>query len=138
MFAKILVWVNCWLFVAFGLGFMLKPLFLAHLITDTVPSTTSAITDMRATYGGMALGLAFIFGQCARLEPYHYIGMQGVFAVMTGLAVSRVLGIILDGNPNIFMFVLLAAEVIMAVFALSWIIKKTPRFNSWRMCRQSN
>lgn len=66
--AKILVWINCGLFAGFGLGFVFIPGTLATLITGTAPTTPGAMTDMRATYGGMALGLAVIFGLCARQE----------------------------------------------------------------------
>jgi hypothetical protein len=74
---------------------------------------------MRATYGGMALGLATIFWLCARKEAYVRLGVQGVLAVMVALALTRTLGMLVDTAPNIFMFVLLAAEGVMAVLALA-------------------
>lgn len=117
-FAKTLVWINCWLFVAFGLGFILAPQPLAALLTGATPATASAMIDMRATYGGMALGLAVIFGLCARNEVHVQLGLQGIIAVMGGLAVARMLGMFLDGEPNLFMFLLLAAEVVMGALAL--------------------
>ena len=116
-FGRTLVWVNCWLFVGFGLGFVFAPDTLATLITGAAPATPSAMTDMRATYGGMALGLALIFGLCARNEGSVRLGVQGVLAVMVALAVARTLGILLDGAPNTFMFVLLLAEIVMAFLA---------------------
>ena len=116
-FGSTLVWVNCWLFVGFGLGFVFAPDTLATLITGAAPATPSAMTDMRATYGGMALGLALIFGLCARNEGSVRLGVQGVLAVMVALAVARTLGILLDGAPNTFMFVLLLAEIVMAFLA---------------------
>jgi hypothetical protein len=117
-FGRTIVWINCCLFVGFGLGFVFAPEALAALITGAAPATPSAMTDMRATYGGMALGLAFIFGLCAKNEGSVRLGVQGVFAVMAALAVARVLGMLLDGTPNTFMFVLLLAEVVMAFLAL--------------------
>ena len=116
-FGRTLVWVNCWLFVGFGLGFVFAPDTLATLITGAAPATPSAMTDMRATYGGMALGLALIFGLCARNEGSVRLGVQGVLAVMVALVVARTLGILLDGAPNTFMFVLLLAEIVMAFLA---------------------
>lgn len=114
---RTIVWINSSLFIGFGLGFVLAPEVLAMLITGAAPATPSALTDMRATYGGMALGLAFIFGVCARTERYVRLGVQCVLAVMLALAVARVIGMLLDGAPNIFMFVLLAAEVLMGILA---------------------
>lgn len=115
---RMLVLANCGLFVAFGLGFALAPEQLALLLTDSSPATPSAMTDMRATYGGMALGLAAIFWLCARNEVSVRLGVQGVLAVMVALAVTRTLGMLVDKAPNIFMFVLLAAEGVTAVLAL--------------------
>lgn len=117
-FARTTVWMNSALFVGFGLGFALAPESLAVLITGAAPATPSATTDMRATYGGMALGLAFIFGSCARAEGHVRLGVQGVLAVMVALAAARVVGMLLDGAPNAFMFLLLSAEIAMAILAL--------------------
>ena len=114
---KTLVWINCGLFAGFGLGFVFAPEYLAALVTGAAPATPSAVTDMRATYGGMALGLAVIFGLGARKDANVLVGVQGVLAVMVALAGARSLGMLLDGGPNIFMFVLLMAEVLMAVLA---------------------
>lgn len=75
------------------------------------------MTDMRATYGGMALGLAFIFGLWARNEGSVQLGAQGVLAVMASLVVARVIGIMFDGEPNIFIWLLLFSEAVMAVLA---------------------
>lgn len=116
--ARFLVWLNCVLFVGFGLGFMLAPDALATLVTGAAPATASAVTDMRATYGGLALGLAILFGLCAQNVSHVRLGLQGVLAVMAALAVGRFLGMMLDGSPNVFMFVLLAAEIVMAGLAL--------------------
>ena len=116
-FGKTIVWINCWLFVVFGLGFVFAPGTMATFITGAAPATPSAMTDMRATYGGMALGLAFIFGLCARNEESARLGVQGVLAVMVGLAVARVFGVLFDGEPNIFIWLLLFAEALMAILA---------------------
>lgn len=78
-FQKMLVWINCVLFVVFGFGFLLAPEVLAEFVTSTSPSTASAVTDMRATYGGMALGLGLIFGLSARDLQTLSLGVWGVF-----------------------------------------------------------
>jgi uncharacterized protein YneF (UPF0154 family) len=116
-FGRTLIWINCWLFVGFGLGFVIAPETLAALLTGAAPITPSAIKDMRATYGGVAMGLAFIFSLCARNEAYVWLGVQGVLAVMFALASARALGMFIDGAPNVFMFVLLFAEAVMAILA---------------------
>ncbi|WP_077530018.1 DUF4345 domain-containing protein [Vreelandella utahensis] len=125
-FARTLVWINCALFIAFGLGFTFAPAFLASVVTGAEPATPSAVIDMRATYGGMALGLATLFWLCARDEQGVSIGIRGVLGVMVFLALSRLLGIVIDGSPNAFMVLLLAAEVVMAVLAVVALREHSP------------
>ena len=48
-------------FGVFGLAFIFLPDFCARLTTGTAPGTPAALTDVRAIYGGMALGLASFF-----------------------------------------------------------------------------
>lgn len=116
--SRILLWINCVLFIAFGLAFALMPGWFASLFTGAAPATPSAMIDMRAVYGGVALGLAFVFAQCARNEGYLKLGMQTVLAVMVGLASARSLGIVLDGEANVMIWLLLVSEVVMAALAI--------------------
>jgi len=118
-FSVVLLGVNGCLFVAFGLGFMLIPETLAAFLTGAAPETPSAVTDMRATYGGMALGLGVMFGLCARDPRYLRLGVEGIVGVMAALALARLVGMVLDGSPNVFMFVLLGAELAMAGMAVA-------------------
>lgn len=117
-FSRTLLWINCVLFIAFGLAFALTPQWFATLFTGAAPTTSSAMIDMRAVYGGVALSLAFLFAQCARNDVYLKLGMQTMLAVMLGLASARSLGIVLDGEPNLMIWLLLASEVVMAALAL--------------------
>lgn len=79
--------------------------------------------DLHATYGGMSLGLAFVFWQCAKNNYNVVLGVKTVLVLMTTLAAIRLLGIILDGVPNIFIWVLFIAEAVMAVLAWCVLIK---------------
>ena len=117
-FSRTLLWINCVLFIAFGLAFALTPQWFATLFTGAAPTTSSAMIDMRAVYGGVALSLAFLFAQCARNDAYLKLGTQTMLAVMLGLASARSLGIVLDGEPNLMIWLLLASEVVMAALAL--------------------
>jgi hypothetical protein len=65
----------------------------------------------------MALGLAFLFWLCTKDKQAVYIGVRGVLGLMVLLALSRLFGIIVDGSANSFMYLLLGAEVLMAVLA---------------------
>jgi len=115
-FGKVLVFVNGVLFVGFGLGFMAAPVFFSGLFTGGVFSTTSAIIDVRATYGGLGLGLGFWFLLCSK-ENIR-LGLQGSLVVLASIILGRVVGLIMDGGPNMFMFVFLGAEVVFFLAAL--------------------
>ena len=111
-FPTILLWINAALFLVFGAGFIVAPGFLAQLITGATPSTTSALIDLRATYGGMALGLGLFWGFCARRQRTVRIGLMASLLVLLGIALGRLIGMVVDGSPNTFMFALLAAELL--------------------------
>lgn len=127
-FGKELIRINCVLFLCFGLGFALAPAALSLLITESAPATPGALTDMRASYGGMALGLAIIFGLCAVNRSLTRLGVQGVLAVMAALASARLLGILVDGAPNAWILALFVAELVMAALAAALLYRQPPQF----------
>ena len=69
---------------------------------------------MRATYGGISLGLAVFWGWCARGRNTQHAGLLSSLLVLSAAAFGRLIGMIVDGSPNVFMFVLFAAEVLFA------------------------
>jgi hypothetical protein len=85
---------------------------LSLLLTGAAPGTASAMTDMRATYGGTALGLGLFFGFCARDPNILRTGLLASLIVLSGIAGGRLFGIFVDGSPNGWMFLLLAAELL--------------------------
>jgi hypothetical protein len=110
-FSKALLWINTALFIAFGLGFIFAPAFFANLITGATPGTPSAMIDMRATYGGFGLGIALFYGWCAQNSQVR-LGLLASLLVMAAIAGGRIVGFVLDGSPNLFMWLLLAAETL--------------------------
>ena len=111
-FAVLLLRITSVLFVAFGVGFAVAPQDLADLVTDGAPSVPSAVTDMRAAYGGVALGLGLFIGYCARRAETVRLGLMASTLVLVSLAAARLLGMIVDGSPNAFMVVFLGLEII--------------------------
>jgi hypothetical protein len=109
-FGKVLVFVNGVLFIGFGLGFIVAPSFFSSLFTGATLSPSSALIDVRSTYGALGLGvgvwLLFCFKDNVRL------GLVGSLVVLASIIVGRVAGLIVDGNPNTFMYVFLGAEVV--------------------------
>lgn len=112
--AKLLLWINAILFILFGMGFILAPSPLAQWITGSTPSTTSGMIDLRATYGGLALGMGIFWALCAS-NGSERNGLLSAILVLSAVAIGRITGILLDGNPNLFMLILLAAEIIFVI-----------------------
>jgi len=120
-FPTTLLWVSCVLFVVFGAGFIVAPQFFASLFTGSIPSTASALIDMRAMYGGMSLGAGLFFGLCARQPSIVWLGLLASLLILAGTAGGRLVGMFVDSSPNIYMFIILAAEllgVVLIVLAL--------------------
>jgi len=114
--AKFILWLNSGLFLLFGLGFLFLPAYLSALLTDAVPGTISGLIDMRAVYGGMSLGVAIIFALLAKAQHFR-LGAQSILAVMLAFAISRMIGIAIDGMPNLIILIILGTELLMALLA---------------------
>lgn len=115
-FDRALVFVNGILFIGFGLGFILAPVFFFALFTGGEFTTSSAIIDARATYGGLALGLGIWLVICSKQDVR--LGLLGSFVVLAAVIVGRITGVALDGGANLFMYLFLAAEVLF--FLATW------------------
>ena len=121
--SRILLSVNAILFVLFGVGFIFTPTSLALWITGSIPGTSSAMIDLRATYGGLALGIGIFWAVCAG-NGSHHIGLLSAFLVLASVAFGRIIGMLLDGSPNLFMYLLLEAEIIFAALSLMFYKKQ--------------
>lgn len=122
-FKTTLIWINALFFIAYGLGFLFFPETLGLLVTGSAPSTSSGIIDMRATYGGMTLGLGVLFGLSARDPRTVWLGVWGIIVVMICMAGARLFGMMQDGTPNSIMYIYFAVEVMIAVLAF-WALRR--------------
>lgn len=102
--------INSFLFITFGFGFLLKPVVLATFATGEAPHLATAIIDMRATYGGMALGFGIFLAWCGLNRQAVREGSVALMLLLFGLALGRLVGIALDGDPNVMTFAMLFAE----------------------------
>lgn len=123
-FAKTLLWLNAAVFASFGLACALLPAQVAEFTVGSIPATPSALTDFRAVYGGMMMGIGALLFFTAREPAHHQLGLLTVLLIMIGMASTRILGILSDGSPNGFMQLYLGAELFMA--ALVSLVLRSP------------
>jgi hypothetical protein len=97
-----------------GLQALLDPQSVLENV-GIVLSNASAISSMRAVYGGMHLvfGLFCFYGIFANRS----IPLTLVALYTTGFTIGRVSGIIVDGMPNEFVLTWLTTEVVCGVIA---------------------
>ena len=114
---RILGWLTGGLFVLYGLVFALFPQEAARAVTGSAPDTVSGLVDLRATYGGMSIGVGIVILLLSRRKDTAQLALLSIVAIMTGMASTRALGILLDGNPSWLMYGYQAAEVAVAIWA---------------------
>ena len=109
------LWLNAIVFVGFGIACALLPAEISELTVGAAPATASAMTDFRAVYGGMMIGIGALLIFTAREPAYQRAGLVAVLLIMIGMASTRILGMLSDGSPNGYMQAYLAAEIFMAI-----------------------
>ena len=110
-------------FGGFGVAFLLFPLLMASIVGIELP-TPSAVIDVRATYGGLEIGLAMFFTICAFRESWIRPGLVAQAASLGGFAFGRIIGLILDGTPQPVIYYLLVAECAGCVLGLFALVKE--------------
>lgn len=116
-----LLWVLSVAFVAVGLAFVVAPGTFADLATGESPRLASAVTDMRAVSGGVALGLGLFLGLCARRTDWVVPGLLLSALVLACMPVSRIIGFIVDGGvtgTQVALAVFEAVAMVLCVLAL--------------------
>ena len=114
LLARIFLGLIALAFLKVGIETMVDPrAVLANV--DISLETSSALSSMRAVYGGMH----FVFGAlCVYTIFKNVISGLGLVALYTlGFAIGRISGIILDGTPNQFVVTWLITEI--AAFAIA-------------------
>ena len=94
---RILLWSIGLMSVAFGFAYVVSPVSMLEL-TGGSASTPAAITDVRATYGGLQLGLgAFLVWSALESEriPSALIALGLIAGALGG---CRLLGVVVDGG----------------------------------------
>ena len=116
--SKLLVYLTALFFLLYGALFAVFPVDMANLITGSSPNSASATIDFRVTYGGaqFAIGLALIL--VLKINQDVTLALIIVAITLLSMAFGRLIGILLDGQPNTLMYVYLVAELVFGLLAL--------------------
>jgi hypothetical protein len=116
--ARGLLAVDIAAFGLFGLAFVFWPVSMTRFVTGVAPGSPGAITDIRAIYGGMALGLTAFFALAYRGDAnVQRIGVAASALAFGCIAIARTIGLVADGSGNAIMFAQLAAEALAAILS---------------------
>jgi len=110
----LLLWFSTIVFALIGVYFLALPERAAASIGVTMNDAT-ARTDVRATYGGMVLGVALFFGWAALSPARVEAGLWSMLLVYGGLALGRVIAIAGGERPGTMMWGFLAIELAVAI-----------------------
>jgi hypothetical protein len=117
-FGRILLWIAGVMFMVFGLAYLLAPAGLVEPAGLSLP-TPSALSDVRATYGGVQLGFGGFLAWAALAAQRVPAGLLALALVEMGVALCRAIGVVVDGSLNRFHVVALSIEVPLTL--LAWI-----------------
>ncbi|MEL6868962.1 MAG: DUF4345 domain-containing protein [Pseudomonadota bacterium] len=115
-FAKIVLWLFGLITLAFGAYSLVAPEQLAQLTQYDLRSS-GAITEIRAFYGGLELGLAAFWIAGALKPSLLRAALVSMILVWSAVAASRVFGLIIDDSLTSTMIIVLVSEVLGAALA---------------------
>ena len=104
-------------FGAFGAWALVAPQSLATLLNFEL-ATAGAVTELRAFYGGLEIALCALMLAAVAKPELVRPALVGLIVVAGGIAVGRMVGLVLDGSASGMMFGALAWEIAGAVFGV--------------------
>jgi len=108
--ATLVVWLASSFFVGYGTACALLPSDMFRWVTDGELSGSSSIADFRATYGGMTIAVGMFIYYLAYLGHVSH-SLHLVVVVLLCMAATRSLGLMIDGQVNVLMYVYLGLEI---------------------------
>lgn len=126
--SKLIVTLTAVVFVVYGIGFVLFPVEILQTITGHSVAVPAGITDIRATYGGMSIGVGIILYLLVREAGTIRLALVSVVVIMITMAAGRSYGMLVDGEPTVFMYLYLALEIIVSAVGLVLLYRLNGRF----------
>jgi len=118
---RVVLGLGALLYLSLGVWFLIWPEALS--LVGLSAESPAARTELRATYGGLELGLCAFLAWCAAGSPERArIGLVALGLSTLGFACGRVTGLVLDRPPEPIFLTLVAVEVVstLAAFACAW------------------
>jgi hypothetical protein len=100
-------------FIGFGVAFVVSPAEMAGVV-GLVAETPSALTEVRAMYGGLEIALGMVLLTLLRGATAQVIGLRVAAFAFGGLALGRLTGLVVDGFWQPFTWLLMAVEILSA------------------------
>jgi hypothetical protein len=105
-------------FLPYGLYCFAFPGFLADA-AGVAATTPTGTVEIRAMYGGLQAGFGALLRAAARDPRLTLAGLAATAFVMPGLATTRLLAAILDGELSMYTAGALVFEIASSVFAVT-------------------
>lgn len=125
MFAKSVLGFFGLSFGVFGVWALAAPESLARLVHFSL-DTPGAVTEIRAFYGGLEIGLAVLMLAAVVYPTLTPAALLALVAAAGGIACARIVGLLLDGSASTFMFSALIWELSGAALGLVAFLKLDP------------
>lgn len=116
LFPMLVLTLDGLVFLVTGGVFLFSPMLpLGTLGVESI--TPEALTDIRAVYGGIEIGIAaYLFSRLARMKDLHEPLLLATL-ILTGMVITRCYGMIADGSAVRITIILLTAEALGAVLS---------------------
>lgn len=111
------------LFILYGLSFLAAPEKMCQLLVGGVPSTATAIADMRATYGGICIGIGLLLVASLRNPQTTTLGLWGISIILSAMLLGRFIGLALDGDGGSGLYTFFIVQVLLTVAAFTALTK---------------
>ena len=111
MLPKVALWIDAVVFLALGLWLVVDPVKGLHGV-DVIVRSPAGVTELRAMYGGLELGLG-VFGVLAALRPAWRVPALWAFTLSVGtLGATRALSSLLTAGHSPMLWQLFGTELL--------------------------
>lgn len=104
-FQQIVLAIGALAFAGFGIALLIAPHKMRAV--DVVAETPDARSEIRAMYGGGEIGIALFLLCCVAIRDWQFMGLALQFLAVGGIAVGRIVAIMLERfrvSPLVFLF----------------------------------